>query len=158
MSTYTPVALSEKLIVPNVHSIKIGIVIAEWNKHITSVLKQGAIETLVDQGILKENIICKEIPGSFELPLAAQWLAQKEEIDAILCLGCVIKGDTPHFEYVCQAATDGILQVGLKYNKPVIFGVITTNNEQQAKDRSGGILGNKGSEAAITALKMLMIK
>jgi 6,7-dimethyl-8-ribityllumazine synthase len=73
-------------------------------------------------------------------------------------LGCVIKGDTPHFEYVCQAATDGILQVGLKYNKPVIFGVITTNNEQQAKDRSGGILGNKGSEAAITALKMLMIK
>ncbi len=158
MSTHSPISAFEKLKITHVNAIKIGIVTAEWNKHITGVLLQGAIDTLLNQGIQKDNIICKEIPGSFELPLSAQWLAQKEEIDAVICIGCVIKGDTPHFDYVCLAATNGILEVGLKFNKPVIFGVITTNSEQQALDRAGGILGNKGSEAAYTALKMLMIK
>ncbi|MBI3234055.1 MAG: 6,7-dimethyl-8-ribityllumazine synthase [Bacteroidetes bacterium] len=158
MSIYTPLNANDKVALPHVSAIKIGIVTAEWNRHITGVLLEGAKEVLLSQGIIAENIICNDVPGSFELPLAAQWLAHKEEIDAVICLGCVIKGDTPHFDFVCQAATNGILEVGLKYNKPVIFGVITTNNEQQALDRAGGSLGNKGSEAAITALKMLAIK
>ena len=133
----------------------VGIVTATWNETITGLLKQGAIETLNTQGVTNDRIRTLEVPGSFELPLGAQQLAQLPEIDAVIALGCVIRGDTPHFDYVCQAATNGILQVGLKFNKPVIFGVITVNNEKQAFDRAGGALGNKGSEGALTALQML---
>ena len=95
------------------------------------------------------------MPGSFELPLAAQWMAQVEEIDAVVCLGCVIQGETRHFDFICQAVAQGIIEVGLKYNKPVIFGVLTPSTQQQALDRAGGKHGNKGDEAAITAIKML---
>jgi 6,7-dimethyl-8-ribityllumazine synthase len=97
----------------------------------------------------------KIVPGSYELSLGAQWLAQQEEIDAVICLGCVIQGETPHFDYICQAVANGITNVGLKFNKPVIFGVLTTLNLQQAIDRAGGKHGNKGDEAAATAIKML---
>jgi 6,7-dimethyl-8-ribityllumazine synthase len=98
------------------------------------------------------------VPGSFELPLAAQWSAKKKKIDAVICLGCVIQGETRHFEFINQSVAQGIKDVGLKYNKPVIFGVLTTDNMRQAMDRAGGKHGNKGDEAAITAIKMLAIQ
>ncbi len=134
-----------------------GIVVAAWNNHITDVLLKGAKDTLLGFGLSADQIQSLSVPGAFELPLGAQMLFQ-QQCDAVICLGCVIKGDTPHFDYVCQAATDGILQVGLSQNKPCIFGVITTNNEQQALDRADGKLGNKGAEAALTACWMLAAK
>ena len=134
-----------------------GIVVAAWNNHITDVLLNGAKDTLLGFGLSADQIHSLSVPGAFELPLGAQMLFQ-QQCDAVICLGCVIKGDTPHFDYVCQAATDGILQVGLSQNKPCIFGVITTNNEQQALDRADGKLGNKGAEAALTACWMLAAK
>lgn len=133
---------------------KFGIVVSEWNSEITEALYSGAVETLIQNGAVKDNIIRKTVPGSYELTLGAQWLA-KEEIDAVICLGCVIQGETPHFDYICQAVANGITNVGLKYDKPVIFGVLTTLNSQQALDRAGGKHGNKGDEAAATAIKML---
>ena len=102
-----------------------------------------------------EHILRKQVPGSFELTLGAQWCAQQKEIDAVICLGCVIKGETRHFDFICDAVAQGITQVNLTYNKPVIFGVLTTQTQQQALDRAGGKHGNKGDEAAITAIKML---
>ena len=134
---------------------KFGIVASEWNSEITEALYSGAVETLLQNGASKENIIRKSVPGSYELTLGAQWLAKKEEIDAVICLGCVIQGETPHFDYICQAVAHGITNVGLKYDKPVIFGVLTTLNLQQALDRAGGKHGNKGEEASFTAIKML---
>jgi 6,7-dimethyl-8-ribityllumazine synthase len=122
---------------------------------VTEALYSGAVETLLQQGAGRENIIRKTVPGSFELTLGAQWLAEKNSIDAVICLGCVIQGETPHFDYICQAVAHGITNVGLKYNKPVIFGVLTTLTLQQALDRAGGKHGNKGDEAAATAIKML---
>ena len=106
-------------------------------------------------GASKENIIRKTVPGSYELTLGAQWLAKEKDIDAVICLGCVIQGETPHFDYICQAVANGITNVALKYNKPVIFGVLTTLTQQQALDRAGGKHGNKGDEASATAVKML---
>ena len=134
---------------------KIGIVVSEWNDEITESLYSGAHETLINLGAQTENIIKKYVPGSFELTLGAQWLAKNGEIDAVICLGCVIQGETPHFDYICQAVANGITNVGLKFDKPVIFGVLTTLNKQQALDRAGGKHGNKGDEAAVTAVKML---
>jgi 6,7-dimethyl-8-ribityllumazine synthase len=134
---------------------KFALVVSEWNDEITASLYSGAIETLLQYGAKKENIYRKNVPGSFELPLGAQWLAQLDEIDAVICLGCVIQGETRHFDFICDAVANGITQVGLKYNKPVIFGVLTPENQQQALDRAGGKHGNKGDEAAISAIKML---
>lgn len=134
---------------------KFGIVVAEWNSEITDALYSGVLETLLQHGAAKENIIGKTVPGSYELTLGAQWLAKEEDIDAVICLGCVIQGETPHFDYICQAIANGITNVGLKFDKPVIFGVLTTLNQQQALDRAGGKHGNKGDEAAATAIKML---
>ena len=134
---------------------KFAIVVSEWNEQVTAALFEGAKSTLLKQGATGENIIRKDVPGSFELTLGAQWMAQKEEIDAVICLGCVIQGETRHFDFICDAVARGITEVGLKFNKPVIFGVLTPNNEQQALDRAGGKHGNKGDEAAITAIKML---
>jgi 6,7-dimethyl-8-ribityllumazine synthase len=132
-----------------------AIVVAEWNEEITEALYAGATSSLLSHGVKKENIIRKNVPGSFELPLGALWMAEEKKVDAVICLGCVIQGDTPHFDYICQAVAYGITQTGLKTRKPVIFGVITTLNQQQAFDRAGGKLGNKGEEAALTAIKML---
>lgn len=134
---------------------RFGIVVSEWNEEVTESLYEGAIETLRSHGAKKENIYRKNVPGSFELTLGAQWMAEVEEIDAVICLGCVIQGETKHFDFICDAVAHGITNVGLKFNKPVIFGVLTPNTHQQALDRAGGKHGNKGDEAAITAIKML---
>jgi len=134
---------------------KFGIVVAEWNEEITEALYEGAVATLKAHGVDKDNIIRKNVPGSFELSLGALWMAEEKKIDAVICLGCVIQGETPHFDYICQAVAYGITQAGLKTRKPVIFGVLTTLNKQQALDRAGGKYGNKGEEAALTAIRML---
>ncbi|MEY3451011.1 MAG: hypothetical protein RL711_836 [Bacteroidota bacterium] len=138
-----------------VASKKFVIVVSEWNETITEALFNGAYNTLLKEGALAENVFRKNVPGSYELSTGAQWAAQVEEIDAVICLGCVIQGETKHFDFICNAVANGITNVSLKYNKPVIFGVLTPDNMQQALDRAGGIHGNKGDEAAITAIKML---
>ncbi|WKK76502.2 6,7-dimethyl-8-ribityllumazine synthase [Marivirga salinae] len=134
---------------------KFAILVSEWNEEVTESLYNGAYETLIENGIPKENIQKHYVPGSFELSLGAQWMAERKEIDAVICLGCVIQGETKHFDFICDAVAHGITNVSLKYNKPVIFGVLTPNTQQQALDRAGGKHGNKGDEAAFTALKML---
>lgn len=139
----------------NLAKKKFAIVVAEWNEEITEALCSGAVESLVGHGVKKGNIIRKNVPGTFELSLGALWMGEKKDIDAVICLGCVIQGETPHFDYVCQAVAYGITEAGLKTRKPVIFGVLTTLNKQQALDRAGGKYGNKGEEASLTAIKML---
>jgi len=141
--------------IPDGANYKIAIAVAEWNAEITGALYQGAYDTLVKHGVSTENIISVAVPGSFELTSAADILLSKyKDVDAVICLGCVIQGDTKHFDFICDAVAHGITQVSVKYSKPVIFGVLTTNDQQQAIDRAGGKLGNKGDEAAITAIKM----
>jgi 6,7-dimethyl-8-ribityllumazine synthase len=149
LSDYSPANLRDAA------SRRFAIVVSEWNTQITEALYQGAFETLLKEGAIPENIIRKNVPGSFELTLGAQWMAQRNDIDAVICLGCVIQGETRHFDFICQAVAQGITNVALKFNKPVIFGVLTPDNMQQALDRAGGQHGNKGDEAAITAIKML---
>ena len=131
-----------------------GIVVSEWNKEITDNLLQGAVETLLEHGVDEKDIYVRHVPGSFELPFGASTLLEKKKFDAVICLGCVIQGETRHFEFSSQAVAHGIMKVSLSEGIPVIFGVLTTDTLQQAKDRSGGALGNKGTEAAVTALKM----
>ncbi len=142
---------------PDVSQKRFAIIVSEWNTEVTGALYTGAYDTLVKYGTKESNIISVQVPGSFELSLGAQKLAQREDIDAVICLGCVIQGETRHFDFICQAVADGITNVSLKYNKPVIFGVLTPNTQEQAVDRAGGKHGNKGDEAAITAIKMLAI-
>ncbi|RLA58616.1 MAG: 6,7-dimethyl-8-ribityllumazine synthase [Epsilonproteobacteria bacterium] len=134
---------------------KFGVVVSEWNSEVTDALYSGAVDTLLKHGVKREHIKRKSVPGSFELSLGAQWMAADPNIDAVICLGCVIHGETRHFEFICQAISQGITQVALKFDKPVIFGVLTTDTHQQALDRAGGKHGNKGDEAAATAIKML---
>ena len=141
--------------IPDASAMTFGIVVSEWNEKITKGLLKGAYNTLIKHGALDENINVHFIPGAFELPLAAQFLYEKTTVDAVICLGSVIQGETKHFDYVCEGTALGIKDVALKYNKPTIFGVLTDNTEQQAIDRSGGKHGNKGDEAAVTAIKML---
>ena len=144
--------------VPSAANMRFGIVVAEWNWEITSALAQGAVDTLKKHDANDENISVKYVPGTFELPLGGQYFAEMDNVDAIILLGCVIQGETRHFDYICEGVTQGTKDLNLKYNKPFIFGVLTTNNEQQALDRAGGKLGNKGDEAAITAIKMVDLK
>jgi len=134
---------------------RFGLVVAEWNKAITDTLCKGAYDTLLKHGAKPDSIHRNTVPGSFELTLGAQFLAQSPDIDAVICLGVVIKGETKHDDYICHAVANGITNVALKYNKPVIFGLVTTNDEQQAWDRAGGKHGNKGVEAAAAAIQML---
>ncbi len=143
--------------IPSAKGMKIGIVVAEWNADITENLLKGAYNTLLKHGVEGEDIVVKHVPGSFELPLGAQIILEKLYLDAVICLGSVIRGETSHFDFVCQAAALGVKDVSLKYNKPVVFGVLTDDTKQQALDRSGGKLGNKGDEAAITAIKMVAL-
>jgi len=140
---------------PDGSKFNIAIVYAEWNESITSVLKNGAVDILLKAGVSATNIIQRSVPGTFELPLMAQHYAQNLEVDGVICIGCVIQGETKHFDFICHAAANGVMDVGLKFNKPVIFGVLTTNTKEQAEDRAGGKLGNKGEEAAFSLLKML---
>ena len=136
----------------------VGIVWAEWNTEITSALKEGAIKTLIENGVLKKNIIVKTVPGAFELTLGAQWLAEHTEAEAVICIGCVIQGETKHFDFICNAVAQGITDLNREFSMPFIFGVLTTDNLQQAIDMAGGKHGNKGDEAAITVLKMLSLE
>jgi 6,7-dimethyl-8-ribityllumazine synthase len=145
-------------LVPDAGTMKIAIAVAEWNEEITNGLLKGAVNTLLKHGLKEENLLIKRTPGSFELPLAAQFILESKSVDAVICLGCVIQGETKHFDFVCEGVSQGIKDVSLKYNKPVIFGVLTDNTLQQSIDRSGGKLGNKGDEAAITAIKMIALK
>lgn len=140
--------------VPNAHKMRFGIVVSDWNRDITWKLLGGAVNTLKKHGATDKNIIVKHVPGSFELTVGAQFIAEYDDVDAVICLGCVIQGETPHFTYICQGVTQGITQLNLEYNIPFIFGVLTVNNMEQAADRAGGKHGNKGDEAAVTAIKM----
>jgi 6,7-dimethyl-8-ribityllumazine synthase len=144
--------------VPDAGKLRFGIVVSDWNKEITWSLLDGAVKTLKKHGATENNIVVKHVPGSFELTLGAQFLAEYDDLDAVICLGCVIQGETPHFTYICQGVTQGITQLNLEYNLPFIFGVLTTNDQQQAADRAGGKLGNKGDEAAVTAIKMAALQ
>ncbi|HEY9045704.1 MAG TPA: 6,7-dimethyl-8-ribityllumazine synthase [Ohtaekwangia sp.] len=139
----------------NLSRKKFAIVVAEWNSEITEALYSGAVESLIKNGVKKENIIRKTVPGTFELTLGSLWAAEDKSISAVISLGCVIQGETPHFDYICQAVAYGITEVNIKTKKPVIFGVLTTLNKQQSMDRAGGKYGNKGEEAALTAISML---
>ncbi|MBN1985255.1 MAG: 6,7-dimethyl-8-ribityllumazine synthase [Prolixibacteraceae bacterium] len=144
--------------VPSAENMRFGLVVAEWNPEITFALAEGAANTLKKHGAADENILIKYVPGSFELPLGGQYFAEMENVDAVILLGCVIQGETRHFDFICQGVTQGTVDLNLKYNKPFVFGVLTTNNQQQALDRAGGIHGNKGDEAAVTAIKMVALK
>lgn len=148
----------ETVVFDGIEKMKIGIVQAEWNPEVTDALHDGAIESLLASGIKEENIITYKVPGSFELPLGAQMMIEQEEVDGVICLGCVIQGETRHFDFISQAVAIGIKDVNLDYNMPVAFGVLTTDNFEQAKERSGGKHGNKGVEAAVTTLGMLRIR
>lgn len=139
--------------VPSAKGMKVGIVVSEWNTEITGALLEGASKTLIDNGVKKGDILVKTVPGSFELIYGAQ-LMTKLPLDAVIAIGCVIRGETPHFDYICQGTTAGLAHLNATQNIPVIYGLITANNMQQAKDRSGGRLGNKGDECAVTAIKM----
>jgi 6,7-dimethyl-8-ribityllumazine synthase len=151
-------SISEGAEVPNAKGMKFGIVVSEWNTDITSSLCAAAVSTLIEHGAEVDHIIKKFVPGSFELSLGAQWMAEKTSVDAIICLGCVIQGETRHFDFICDAVSNGITQLNIKFSKPIIFGVLTTENMEQAKARAGGKHGNKGVEAAVTAIKMLVLK
>lgn len=140
--------------VPDASNMNFGIVVSEWNPEITGALLEGAVKTLEKHGALPENIHVKTVPGSFELIYGAHQMTLNDGYDAIIILGCVIRGETPHFDYICQGVTYGIARLNAKSEIPVIFGLLTTNDMQQAKDRAGGRLGNKGDECAIDAIKM----
>ena len=144
--------------VPNAEKMKFGIVWAEWNHSITNALMQGAYDTLIKHGAKPDNIVVKTVPGAFELTLGAQYMAELSQVDAVICIGCVIQGDTKHFDFICDAVAKGITNLNLKYSLPFIFGVLTVNTQEQAEDRTGGKHGNKGDEAAVTAIKMLGLK
>ncbi|MDI9874520.1 6,7-dimethyl-8-ribityllumazine synthase [Flectobacillus rivi] len=140
---------------PDITEKRFAIVVAEWNEEVTNALADGAHKTLLTYGAQEDNILRVTVPGSYELSYGAQKMAQREDIDAVICIGCVIQGETKHNDYINHAVAQGLTNVSLKYDKPVVFGVLTPNTEQQALDRAGGIHGNKGDEAAITAVKML---
>lgn len=152
LSDYDPGSL------PDAGKMRFGIVVSDWHPDITNSLLKGALNTLKKHGATDNNIVTRHVPGSFELTLGAQFLAEYDDLDAIICLGCVIQGETPHFTYICQSVTQGITQLNLEYNIPFIFGVLTTLNIDQANERAGGSHGNKGVEAAITAIKMAALQ
>lgn len=136
---------------------KFILVVSAYYDDITGALHQGAVDTLIKEGANPANIITKTVPGTYELILGAQYAASQSDADAVICIGCVIQGETKHFDFICDAVAQSIGQVNLKYNKPVIFGVLTPNTMQQAQDRAGGKYGNKGVEAAAAAIHMLAL-
>jgi 6,7-dimethyl-8-ribityllumazine synthase len=144
--------------IPDASGMSFGIVVAEWNEKITSALYEGCYDTLTKHGAKDSNIHAVQVPGSFELPAAAKMVAVKHKVDAVICIGCVIKGETSHNEYINHAVASGLTTLSLALDKPFVFGVLTPNNEEQALDRSGGKHGNKGVEAAVTALRMVAMK
>lgn len=140
--------------VPDASNMCFGIVVSEWNSEITGALLDGCVSTLEKHGTLPENIHVKTVPGSFELIYGAHQMCLNGGYDAVIILGSVIRGETPHFDYICQGVTYGIARLNAKSEIPVVYGLLTTDNEQQAKERAGGSLGNKGDECAVVAIKM----
>ena len=149
LSDYNPAT------VPDGSDYKVAIVVAEWNPEITNALLQGAHETLLEHGVKEDNIRVIPVPGSYELTTGADIALADSACDAAICLGCVIQGETRHFDFICEAVSQGLTNLSLKRERPVIFGLLTTNDMQQARERSGGKHGNKGTEGAVTALKMI---
>ncbi|MFD2966956.1 6,7-dimethyl-8-ribityllumazine synthase [Sphingobacterium bambusae] len=143
--------------VGNAEGLKFAIVVAQWNAQVTGALLDGAVTGLLKHGTQENNIEVVRVPGSYELVSGADIVLRDSSFDGVICLGCVIQGETRHFDFICDAVANGVANVAIKYNKPVIFGVLTTDNLQQALDRSGGIHGNKGEEAAITAIQMALV-
>lgn len=144
--------------IPSAETFRFGIIVSQWNAEVTGALFNGAYTALIKNGALPENIFEVPVPGSFELTSGADILLSSKKVDAVICLGCVIQGETRHFDFICNAVANGICNVSLKHGKPVIFGVLTTDNLQQAIDRAGGKHGNKGEEAAVTAIMMAAIE
>lgn len=142
----------------NAEPYQFGIVVADWHQEITSALYDASYQSLLSYGAVPQKIVKIEVPGSFELTVAATHLAEAKKYDAIICLGCVIQGETRHFEFICNAVANGLTLIGIKYNLPVIFGVLTTDTLEQAKERAGGKYGNKGEDAAIAAVQMAVVK
>tara|TARA_Y100001954_G_scaffold218669_1_gene252058 strand:+ start:113 stop:571 length:459 start_codon:yes stop_codon:yes gene_type:complete len=139
-----------------VEGAKIGIVVSRWNSSITEKMLNGALKALTGNGVKDEDITVVRCPGSYEIPLATQQILENTDVDGVIALGVVIRGGTPHFDYVCDAVNRGVLEMNLKYNKPVAFGVLTTDDVKQALDRAGE-KGNKGGEAALALLEMINI-
>jgi 6,7-dimethyl-8-ribityllumazine synthase len=152
LSSYDPQS------VPDGKGKRIGIVISDWNSAVTGSLLRGACDTLLKFGVLSDDIIIEHVPGSFELTYGTKMLIENSNADAVIMLGCVIQGETPHFTFVCNSVTEGATQLNLTSDVPVIFGLLTTHTLDQAKARAGGRHGNKGDEAAITALKMIALR
>ena len=144
--------------VPCAKGLKVGIVVSEWNGKITGSLLQGACDTLLRHGVEDDDILVQTVPGSFELVFGSAQMVKSGLVDAVIAIGCVIKGDTPHFDYICQGTTQGLADLNRKGDIPVIYGLLTCNTMEQAEDRSGGILGNQGDECAVTAIKMVDYK
>jgi 6,7-dimethyl-8-ribityllumazine synthase len=141
--------------VPDATGMRVGIVVSEWNDKITGALLEGACQTLMKHGVREEDIKVKPVPGSFELVYGASRLVNSGLVDAVIAIGCVIRGDTPHFEYICQGTTQGLADLNREGRVPVIYGLLTCNTLEQAQERCGGMLGNKGDECAVTAIKMV---
>ena len=141
--------------VPDATNMRFGIVVSEWNDNITGALLDGAVKTLKRHGAKDENILIESVPGSFELTFGAAQMIKSGKVDAVIALGCVVRGDTPHFDYVCAEASKGIAQVSMQTGVPVAFGVLTTENIQQAVERAGTKAGNKGVDCAMTAMEMV---
>jgi 6,7-dimethyl-8-ribityllumazine synthase len=151
LSDYDPTA------VPDGSGYRIAVVAAEWNPEVTNAMLNGAVDTLREHGVEEDNINVYRVPGTFELPTVAEQILNRTRVDAVICIGCVIQGETRHFEFICQAVSQGLTNVAIKHDRPVIFSVLTCNTMQQALDRAGGKHGNKGIEGAITALKMIAL-
>lgn len=143
--------------VPSAKGMKFGIVVSEWNDNITGALLEGARQTLLRHEVSEEDIKIMTVPGSFELIYGSAQMVQTD-VDAVIAIGCVVRGDTPHFDYICAGATQGLAHLNATQDKPVIYGLITTNNMEQAEERCGGKHGNKGDECAVTAIKMVDFK
>ncbi|MGB0896223.1 MAG: 6,7-dimethyl-8-ribityllumazine synthase [Flavobacteriaceae bacterium] len=148
LSTY------DKNTIPNAKDFRFGIVVSEWNPNITEGLKEGAVTTLLDNGVQDNNIVVWDVPGTFELPFGCKHMIKTIDVDAIIAIGSVIQGETKHFDFVCSGTAQGIMDLNTQGDVPVVFCVLTDNNLQQAIDRSGGVHGNKGTEAAVAAIKM----
>ncbi|MBS1937430.1 MAG: 6,7-dimethyl-8-ribityllumazine synthase [Bacteroidetes bacterium] len=144
--------------VPKGTGLRLGLVVSAWNPEITGALRDGAVETLLKHGVALKDLVEEQVPGSFELAMGAQLLLGHRQLDGVICIGSVVRGETPHFHFVCQATAHGIMEVGLKLNTPVIFCVLTDDTMEQARARSGGIHGNKGVEAAVAVLKMAALR
>lgn len=154
----TNLSLYDSDSIPDASDFRFGLVVSEWNPEITQNLHDGALETLLKHGTKKENIISVKVPGSFELVWGCKQLLEKKNLDAVIAIGNVIRGETEHFTFVCEGVTQGIKDLNINYTTPTVFCVLTDNDKQQSIDRSGGKHGNKGVECALAAIKMADLK